>query len=310
MEWSQRPEWQDTPAAVRTEIELLLGAPIVAAVTPPGGHSSHLASRLKIADGRRVFVKSAPLSSGFADTNRAEAAITLALPEPAPAPGMLAAAETAGWFTAVYTDVPGSHPDLGPGSVDLGAVFAALAQVAQLPVSDTLQRALRGTAPVEMAGYLHGWQELEQNRPADLDPWAARRIADLGALERERSDAIAGNTLLHSDTRADNMLGADGRVILIDWAHALTGAPWLDMACLAPQMILAGWRPTDALAEVFAHPVLTDADRGDVLRFWTGLTGYWQRAGRLEAPPKSPGLRPYQQAAAAAGLSLLKLMIG
>jgi len=309
MEWGERPEWQDTPEAVRTEVEFLLGAPVLTAITPPGGHSSHLAARLEIADGRRVFVKSAPLSSGFADTNRAEAAITLALPEHAPAPGLLAAAETAGWFTAVYTDVPGSHPDLGPGSPDLGAVFTAFTQVAQLPVSDTLQGALRGTAAVEMAGYLHGWQELEQNRPADLDSWAVRHLGELASLERERPRAIDGTALLHSDTRADNMLGADGRVVLIDWAHALTGAAWLDMACLAPQMILAGWKPADALAEVFSQPVLTGADRGDVLRFWTGLTGYWQRAGRLDAPPKAPGLRPYQQAAADAGLSLLKLMI-
>lgn len=309
MAWGTRPDWQDTPAAVRTDIERLLGAPVLAAVTPPGGHSSHLAARLDLADGRRVFVKSAPLSSGFADTNRVEAAITAALPEDTPAPGMLAAAETAGWFTAVYTDISGSHPDLGPGSPDLGAVFGALAAVAGLTVPSALQRALRGTDAVEMAGYLHGWQELEQNQPIDLDPWAARHIGDLGALERERSRAIAGSALLHSDTRADNMLAVDGRVLLVDWAHALAGAPWLDVACLAPQMILAGWKPNDALAEVFTKPALTDADPRDVLRFWTGLTGYWQRAGRLEAPPKAPGLRTYQQAAADAGLSLLKPMI-
>ncbi|HTJ71313.1 MAG TPA: hypothetical protein VL551_27480 [Actinospica sp.] len=310
MEWGERPEWQDTPAAVRAEVELILGAPVLTAITPPGGHSSHLAARLDVADGRRVFVKSAPLSSGFADTNHAEAAITLALPKHAPAPSLLAAAETAGWFTAIYTDIPGSHPDLSPGSPDLNAVFSALVDVAQLPVSGALKRALRGTAAVEMAGYLHGWEALEQNRPTDLDSWAARHIGDLAALERDRFRALAGDSLLHSDTRADNMLAADSRVVLIDWAHALTGAAWLDMACLAPQMVLAGWKPADAFAEVFVQPLLADCDRGDVLRFWTGLTGYWQRASRLDAPPKAPGLRPYQRAAADAGLSLLKLMIG
>jgi aminoglycoside phosphotransferase (APT) family kinase protein len=304
----QRPEWQDLAAPVRAAIELLLGAPVTAATTPPGGNSPHLAARLALADGRRVFVKSSPLTAPLTASNRYEAAITQALPGSAPAPTVLAAAETAGWFTVVYTDVPGRHPDISPGSTHLRPVLDALARVARLPVGDGLTRELRGTAAIELAGYLHGWA-LQDDTSQDLDPWAAQHLGDLVSLESERARALDGDALGHSDARPDNMLLHDGQVILVDWSHALVGAAWLDAAYLAPQMILDGWQPVDALDALLAHPLLAAADRRDATIFWVALTGYWQRAGREQDPPGAPGLRPYQRAAAAAGLSLLKLLI-
>jgi hypothetical protein len=54
-----RVDWADVPEQVRTEIERACGAPVVDAVTAPGGFSPGLAARIVCGDGRRWFVKAA-----------------------------------------------------------------------------------------------------------------------------------------------------------------------------------------------------------------------------------------------------------
>ena len=42
-------------------------------------------------------------------------------------------------------------------------------------------------------------------------------------------DAVAGETLVHTDVRDDNLLlTTDGRVLLCDWNWPMAGAAWLD----------------------------------------------------------------------------------
>jgi Phosphotransferase enzyme family len=152
-------------------------------------------------------------------------------------------------------------------------------------------------------------QDLAQNTPAGLDPWAVARLPILAAMEHERFRAVAGDALGHSDARPDNMLLHNDQVVLVDWSHALTGAPWLDAAYLAPQLILDGWEPTAAATAILGHELAGSAELRDVTVFWVALTGFWQRSCRLPAPEGAPGLRPYQSSAADAGVRLLRTVI-
>ncbi|MYW06486.1 aminoglycoside phosphotransferase family protein, partial [Streptomyces sp. SID3343] len=52
-----RVAWESAPAALRTAVEVRLGAPVVRAVTQVGGFSPGVATRVELADGRRAFVK-------------------------------------------------------------------------------------------------------------------------------------------------------------------------------------------------------------------------------------------------------------
>ena len=52
-----RVAWADLPARVRDVVEEILGAPVVEAVSQPGGFSPGSADRVRTADGRRAFVK-------------------------------------------------------------------------------------------------------------------------------------------------------------------------------------------------------------------------------------------------------------
>ena len=63
-----------------------------------------------------------------------------------------------------------------------------------------------------------------EERPAGLDGWSERNLAALAALEAEAPAAAAGDTLLHLDLRADNLLLTPERVLVVDWPHARVGA--------------------------------------------------------------------------------------
>ncbi len=66
---------------------------------------------------------------------------------------------------------------------------------------------------------------MRRERPARLDGWSARHLDRLARLEAEAPAAAVGDTLLHLDLRADNLLLTRDRVVVVDWPHARVGAP-------------------------------------------------------------------------------------
>ncbi|KPI06086.1 hypothetical protein ACFZDP_31040 [Streptomyces mirabilis] len=81
-----RLQWTDVPAPLRARLEDALDAPVTDAVTPNGGFGHQLAAALRLAGGRRVFVKVAPDDDPLTVANVHEAAVLGALPPGAPAP--------------------------------------------------------------------------------------------------------------------------------------------------------------------------------------------------------------------------------
>ncbi|HKS91738.1 MAG TPA: hypothetical protein VJQ83_07400, partial [Tepidiformaceae bacterium] len=88
---AQRLQWHELPGHVRAALEARLGSLVAEAISQPGGFSPGLASRLVLADGRRVFVKAV---SGAQNREspaiyRQEARYAAALPAEVPAPRLL-----------------------------------------------------------------------------------------------------------------------------------------------------------------------------------------------------------------------------
>ncbi|MGW4914265.1 hypothetical protein [Streptomyces sp. NPDC004270] len=110
--------------------------------------------------------------------------------------------------------------------------------------------------------------------------------------------------------RADNMV-RDSRlgVTFVDWPHASRGPACIDAASLAPQLVLAGHAPVNIARRLRDHPATADHP-ATTTAFLAALTGHWHRNARQPAPPGAPGLRAYQQRAAAAGLALLDYHLG
>src|SRR5688572_18384647 len=105
--------WHQLPQEVQAEVcRIAGGGTVVAAWNWPGGFSPGLASRVRLDDGKRLFVKAMDAAAwpGEAATYRAEAAITAALPETVPAPRLHGSFDDGRWIVLVFEDIDGGEP--------------------------------------------------------------------------------------------------------------------------------------------------------------------------------------------------------
>ena len=137
------------------------------------------------------------------------------------------------------------------------------------------------------------WRKLAEERPARIDAWSARHLDKLAGLEAEAPAAAKGDTLLHLDLRADNLLlTPDDRVLVVDWPHARVGASWVDVAFFAPSVAMQdGPPPEEFLAH---HPHGRQADPDALTAAVAAVAGFFTREGLRPAPPGLPSLRPFQ----------------
>jgi aminoglycoside phosphotransferase (APT) family kinase protein len=304
-----RLPWQDVPEEIRRAVESRLGAPVAEAVTQTGGFSPGAAARLTLTDGRRAFAKAVgpepnPLSAGI---YRAEARISAALPEGVPAPRLLASFDSGGWVALLFEDVDG-RPPADPWRADeLARVLDALERLA---ATLTPSPVAAPSAEETLGGQFRGWRLLAAARDAGeddltgLDPWAARHLDALAGLEEGWTEAIRGESLVHGDIRADNLLLTGGEVMVVDWPWAFIGASWFDLLQLLPSVRMQGGPPAE---EVFAaHPVGRAADPEAVTAVLAALTGYFVRQARQPAPPGLPTLRAFQEAQGRTALEWLR----
>ncbi|WP_424217182.1 aminoglycoside phosphotransferase (plasmid) [Streptomyces sp. BI20] len=308
---SARPAWESLDPPVRARVEERLGSRVVGAHTHAGGFTGGVACGLRLADGRRAFLKGAPADHPDADRYADEIAVTTALPAGL-APRVWWSAEppeSGGWWWLCLDEVPGGRPVLAPGSADTAGAVRAVARAGRLLAPSPVS----GTRPVaEAVGpWLTGWSALRAAPPADLCPWARRRLDALAAIERDWWPASAGDTLLHWDLHPGNMVrGTDPAtgIVLVDWSYRLRGAAWIDAAVLVPHLILDGHTPAGAERAVADLP--RPADPRALTAFAAGLAGLWASAARGPAALANPALRTHQERAAAGCLAWLRHRAG
>ncbi|MGW4665375.1 phosphotransferase family protein [Streptosporangium sandarakinum] len=304
-----RLPWHAVPEKIRLAVEDHLGAPVAEAVTQTGGFSPGAAVRLRLADGRRAFAKvvGPEPNPRSADIHRQEIRIAAALPDAAPAPRLLASFDSGGWVALLFEDVDG-HPPAEPWhAAELERVLDALDRL----VAALTPSPIAAPTPEERFGEeFHGWRRLVAARDegaddlAGLDPWAARHLDMLADLETGWPAAARGETLLHGDIRADNLLLTPGEVMVVDWPWAFVGAPWLDLLLMLPSVRMQGGPPCE---EVFtARPVARDADPEAVTAVLAALAGFFVGHSRRPAPPGLPTLRAFQAAQGRTALEWLR----
>ncbi len=299
-----RIPWEALPDSVRDAVEAGLGARVAESETQPGGFSPGAAARLRLDDGSRAFVKAVssspnPHSPGL---HRREAEIAAALPPETPAPRLLFSHDDGDWVALVFEDVPGREPDVPWRADELERVLAAVTEL-----SSALTPAPLDVDPIaqRFEEMLRGWRLLaEAGGGPGLDPWAELRLDLLAGLERKWMEASAGDTLLHSDVRADNVLITPDRVVFIDWPHASLGAAWVELLCFLPSVAMQGGpRPW----EVFdVHPVSRDAPAERVDAVLAAVTGFFVHAAAQPPPPGLPTLRDFQRAQGVEALAWLR----
>jgi aminoglycoside phosphotransferase (APT) family kinase protein len=297
----ERIRWADLPAHVRDAVEGILGGEVVSAESQPGGFSPGTADRVVTASGRRAFVKAVspaqnPVSPGM---HRKEAWITAALPPGTPAPKLLGSYDSnsrsvaergddGDWIALVLADVEGRHPATPWTRPELDAVMSTLATMADL----LTPAPIAGLPPAveNLGGDFGGWVRVADDPPADLDSWTLDRLPEFIRRAERARDAVSGDTVVHLDVRADNLLiGPSGEVTVVDWPHACRGARWLDRVLLLINVRLYGGHDCEALLRTI------DGDLDDMRSVLIGIAGYFVDNARRPPPPGIPTVRAFQK---------------
>jgi aminoglycoside phosphotransferase (APT) family kinase protein len=294
----QRIAWEALPEPVRSEVEGWLGSPVVSATTQPGGFSPGVAARLVAADGRRVFVKAVSCTPNrdAPRFHRREAQITAALPASAPVPRLLWSYDEGGdgWVVLVFEDIEGRHPTLPwlPDEIDrvLAALEALSVSLTPSPVSGDIVQTMESW----LARNGQGWNRMLEDPLPGRDEWSIRHAVALARLEGAAADAARGDTLVHFDTRADNLLLTEDRVYVVDWPHARLGQPWVDLITFAPSVAMQGGPQPEELLR--RHTAARAADPEAVSAMIAAIAGYFTFQSLLPPPPGLPTLRQFQAA--------------
>jgi aminoglycoside phosphotransferase (APT) family kinase protein len=321
-----RLRWSDLPPAVREEVEAVAGAQVVAERSVVTGFSPGLASVLTFDDGQRLFVKAARTADEpvAADLHRAEAKIAMRLPRRIPAPRFAWGHGDGDWIVLAFEPIDG-HVPATPWDLDeLDRVLAALETVASVPGARALR--LPPTGP-DLADMSTGWRALRDDPDpelADVVPWAAQNLDALAEAERGVLVACEGESFVHGDLRADNVLLTDDVVYLVDWPYASRGAAWLDLAMFLPSVVMQGvagvTEPVTTAADASgrarggawaaatfaAHPLGRDVHPADLRSVVSGIAGYFLHSARKPTIPSIPNLRPFQRAQGVAAVAWLE----
>jgi aminoglycoside phosphotransferase (APT) family kinase protein len=293
-----RLHWEQLPGTFRHALEARLGSTVTESVTQPGGFSPGVAARLRLADGRRVFLKaiSSHPNPDSPAMHRREARIAAALPASVPTPRLLWTYDDGDWVAILFEDIEGWTPATPWRTEELRRVLTVLTRLVETLTPSPI-------AVETIAERLHepmqGWRTLESAARANRDDlggvpdWARRNLARLAALESEWEAAAAGETLLHFDLRADNILLTADRVLVVDWPHASLGAGWMELLQILPSIAMQGgpkpWEIFDS------HPLGRRAPDRQVTAVLAAVAGYFVRQSRLPAPPGLPTLRAFQR---------------
>lgn len=290
-----RHGWDAVPDGVFDALAVRLGGRLTPRSLAAGGFSPGPAGPCDVHGRGQVFVKacSASLNTVTPTLLRREAEVLGVLPSGVPAPRLLALVDDGDWVALAIEHLDGRTPMAPLRPADAQTFLELVEAIA------TFRPEPRSLPPAGEAerDVLWAWRRLADDATglADrLDPWSARHLHRLVELERDWSDAVVGDALVHGDLRIDNSVLTAGGAVAVDWPSAAIGAPWFDLVAMLPSFHLDGAPPP---AEVFgAHPVGAAAPSDAVDVFLAAIAGYFTRQSLLPAPPNMPTVRAFQAA--------------
>jgi hypothetical protein len=270
-------------------IERALGSAAVRYEPRAGGYSTADRYAVTLADGRRVFVKSAD-APNLAGWLRREHEVYASLS------GSFIPA-LAGW------DDDGTRPllaieDLSHGdwtphwdAVRVEAVLAALHELGESAPPPNTPPA-RETFPE----LWDRWRVVER----DPEPFLSTGLREGAWLERSlpailaaaESAPVEGDRVCHLDVRSDNLCFLDGRAVLVDWNWTSLANPALDIAAWLPSVRVEGGPPPWELLP----------DAGALAAF---VAGVWAAVAGLPPPETAPTVRRVQRDQLAVALDWL-----
>lgn len=289
--FSSRTDWADAPRPLVRAVERALGAPIVGVEAVHGGMSPGPAAVVALGDGREVFAKavSAQQSPKTHGLYAAEAGVLARVPEDVPHARLVAHVVHDEWQVIVTEAASGRavgppwHSQHVAATTEAVELLAAHTDVSGLPQA------------VDRLPVLDGWELLAERPDARevLDAWEHDHLGSLVEMSRGWHTWTAGRHAVHLDVRCDNVVEHDDDVWLVDWAHAATGAPWLDAACLAADVVACGHVGGEAVALRTAAGILAGLPY-EATRFVVAMTGMFRHNSLREPVKSAPTMRAWQ----------------
>jgi Phosphotransferase enzyme family len=301
--------WAAVPGAVRAWAARVGGGAPASTRDVLGGFSPGATTVLDCPSGA-IFVKAvgSGLNAEASALHRREAVVSAALPPVPQFPRFLDVYDDGDWVALAFEAIDGRPPAYPWDATELRAVVRAL---------DALHDSLTPnpvagveTAAVRLARLFGGWAELAamEQPPGGLDAWSSRHLGQLATLESEWRQASAGQTLLHCDVRADNLLVTEGGVVFVDWPHACVGVPVFDLVAWAPSVELEGGPAPEDLLALSAHSKVIERDALAVLV--AAVAGFLVRHSLQPPPSGLPTLRAFQAAQGAVAQAWLRRLTG
>ncbi|MGD9961438.1 phosphotransferase [Nocardioides sp.] len=283
---ARRLEWQFLPANLRAYIERKCGSPVNTAVSQNAGFTPGFASVLTCEDGSRHFVKAASVKAqpAFATSYREEARKLSELPSAIPAPQLLWSLDD-DWVVLGIEYVEGRHPARPWSSADLERCLDTVADLADRLTPPPVRMDL-DTFADEFASVPGHWDHVRATQPG------LPHLEEAAALAAGFREVTAGDTVVHTDLRDDNLLiDDDGKVWTCDWNWPVLGASWLDAVFL-----LIGPRGDglDVEAVIADRSELSAVPPDHIDRVLALLAGYFLKQRDDPVPPTSPHLRAHQ----------------
>ena len=291
---SVRVPWDELPASVRSEIERLAGARVTRGTTIEAGFSPGLIARLETADGRSLFVKACATSinprTPLIHAREARVLGLIAGLNPVP---FLGEFSCDGWTGVVTLFVSGSQPVAILSSTD--SLFDVVDTISSFPLQDGID----SHADLLANDFLwFGVAQLIERDGTLSSPWGAANAVTLLRIENDLLAAVEGQSLIHGDLRADNVIvSLNGVAVAIDWPAAAVGNPLFDVLTFATSLALEGHREAADIATL--SRAFRTADSTLVTTLLVGLFGHYRWAASLDNPPGIPGVRAYQARLAA-----------
>ncbi len=292
---STRVGWHELPAVVRSELERVAGAPVLAASTIRSGFSPGLLARLDLSNGSQVFAKLCKPSINPRTLNMhdRESAVMASFDASVPSVQLVGPVAADSWsgIVTVYFD------GVQPGDTE-ESVRSALA-LADVIGESVVPAGLERHGDLLADDFLwFGLRRLIERDGSLPTAWADRSAERLMQFERGLLQAIDGTQLIHGDLRADNVLvKRNGTAVAVDWPAAAVGNELFDLLTLVASLACVTGQPAMAL-QPFAARIET-AEREVVDTILVGLYGHYLWASTLGHPPGIPGVRAYQAQLAA-----------
>lgn len=318
-----KPDWSAIPRSLQLELGEVVGSMPISGEVIWGSYSPSVSLRVKLADGRQVFVKgSYPGQEEFGHrANRREVEVLESLPLLARvAPHFLGSVEREGWFLAVFECLQPVEPTLPWTREKVAAVLERVGQVQHLyPVRTKVPALIHDTLADPFCGTIlrgeEGWGSLNAESwpqvmallPPDDAAWLEQQRERLRDDELKLQHLPDRLGLLHMDLRSDNILFDRERgCVLLDWPFASWGPLTFDLIAFLITVEAEGGEAIESqlpmVKEIIGYELATENLRCAL----ANLTGFFASHCIRPEIPALPRLRHIQRLCFRAALAALR----